>query len=111
MACREVALGIVRGIGTIGLGSFAAIGTASAADSLCASHEEVFFNCQIKDSTKLLSACGRVPRKLHAARMYRELTCNTVLVRATSRNWFFRKQGRVHSTSSDVQGNAPQQQR
>jgi hypothetical protein len=32
---------------------------ASAADSLCAPDETVFFNCRIKDSPKLLSVCGR----------------------------------------------------
>jgi hypothetical protein len=32
---------------------------ASAADSLCEPNEEVFFNCRIKDSPKLLSVCGR----------------------------------------------------
>lgn len=43
----------------IGLGLCAVAGQASAADSLCAPNEEVFFNCRIKDSPKLLSVCGR----------------------------------------------------
>jgi hypothetical protein len=37
----------------------AATAGASAADSLCAATEQVFFNCPIKDSRKLLSVCGR----------------------------------------------------
>ena len=41
------------------LGLFAFAGGASAADSLCAPNEHVFFNCPIKDSRKLLSVCGR----------------------------------------------------
>jgi hypothetical protein len=36
---------------------------ASAAESLCAPTEQVFFNCRIKDSPKLLSVCGRGAEK------------------------------------------------
>jgi hypothetical protein len=46
-------------IGAIGLGLFAMPGLASASESLCAPTEQVFFNCQVKDSPKLLSVCGR----------------------------------------------------
>jgi hypothetical protein len=42
-----------------GFGLLAFAGWASAAESLCAANEQVFFNCPIKDSTKLLSVCGR----------------------------------------------------
>jgi hypothetical protein len=45
--------------GLVGLGLCVAAGSASAADSMCAPGEEVFFNCRIKDSPKLLSVCGR----------------------------------------------------
>jgi hypothetical protein len=48
-----------RTIGMIGLVWCATVGAARAADSLCAPTEEVFFNCRIKDSPKLLSVCGR----------------------------------------------------
>jgi hypothetical protein len=43
----------------IELGLCAAACQASAADSLCAPTEQVFFNCRVKDSPKLLSVCGR----------------------------------------------------
>jgi hypothetical protein len=59
MAEKKIADGVARGMGMIGLVLCAASGQASAADSLCAPNEEVFFNCRIKDSPKLLSVCGR----------------------------------------------------
>jgi hypothetical protein len=59
MAEKKIALGVVRRIGMAGLASFALACHASAADTLCAPTEQVFFNCRIKDSPKLLSVCGR----------------------------------------------------
>lgn len=39
--------------------TLAATASASAADSLCAATEQVYFSCPIKDGPKLLSVCGR----------------------------------------------------
>jgi hypothetical protein len=58
MADKKIAGAVAFGIGMIGLVLCAASGQASAADSLCAPNEEVFFNCRIKDSPKVLSVCG-----------------------------------------------------
>jgi hypothetical protein len=47
-------------LGLAGLGSLAIAGLANASESLCASSEQVFFSCPVKDSPKLLSVCGQV---------------------------------------------------
>lgn len=59
MADKKIALGVVRRIGVTSLAWLALASHASAADSLCAPTEQVFFNCRIKDSPKLLSVCGQ----------------------------------------------------
>lgn len=46
-------------LGFFGLGLLAFAAWASAAETLCAAGEQVFFNCLVKDSPKLLSVCGR----------------------------------------------------
>jgi hypothetical protein len=46
-------------LGFFGFGLLAFTAWASAAETLCAASEQVFFNCPVKDSPKLLSVCGR----------------------------------------------------
>jgi hypothetical protein len=59
MADQKIGSDLVRVIGIVCLGLLATGVQANAANSLCAPNEEVFFNCPIKDSPKLLSVCGR----------------------------------------------------
>lgn len=59
MIGKKIALGGARCMGMTGLAWLALVPHASAAESLCAPAEQVFFNCRIKDSPKLLSVCGR----------------------------------------------------
>lgn len=59
MIGKKIALAGARCMGMTGLAWLALVSHASAADSLCAPAEQVFFNCRIKNSPKLLSVCGR----------------------------------------------------
>lgn len=68
----------------IGLSLCVAAGHASAADSLCAPDETVFFNCRIKDSPKLLSVCGRTGVDASRGAALPGDYCNTVSARMTS---------------------------
>jgi hypothetical protein len=59
MVDEKITARVALRVGMIGLALCVVAGRASAADSLCAPDETVFFNCRIKDSPKLLSVCGR----------------------------------------------------